>query len=116
MKPAVPQELIDRADNWNELHRWERSELGKVLRRLGLTYSEIRELLPVPKATLSYWCRDIELGAVQVTAIRNRSGPGSRAGIPVDTQWRRREEIRKIEETARLEAHVRVKDSLWLGV
>jgi len=101
MRPEVPQELLVRADEWEELHRWERSELGKALRRLGLTYGEIREIVPVPKGTLSYWCRNIHLTPEQVEAIRERSGSGSRAGIPVDTQHRRRSELAAI----RIEAH-----------
>ncbi|MEA2009727.1 MAG: hypothetical protein U9N78_03400, partial [Actinomycetota bacterium] len=86
MRPEVPSDLLDRANEWDELHRWERSELGKTLRRLGLTYGEIRELIPVPKGTLSNWCRGIRLSKEQISAIRDRSGPGSRIGIPVDTQ------------------------------
>jgi len=100
MRPAVSQELIDRAGDWEELHRWERSELGKALRRLGLTYGEIRELIPVPKATLSNWCREIHLTSEQVVDIKNRLGPTSRTGMPVDTQWRRRLEISRIRAAA----------------
>jgi hypothetical protein len=37
MRPYVPKELLDQPEEWDELHRWERSELGKALRRLGLT-------------------------------------------------------------------------------
>ena len=107
MRPRVPPQLIERAGEWDELHRWERSELGKELRRLGLTYGEIRELIPVPKGTLSYWCREIDLTQDQIEAIRERAGSGSREGIPVDTQWRRREEIEQIRQEARrfAEAH-----------
>ena len=103
----MPPQLIERAGEWDELHRWERSELGKELRRLGLTQGEIRELIPVPKATLSYWCQEIDLTQNQIEAIRARTGPDARMGIPVDTQWRRREEIGRIREEARrfAEAH-----------
>lgn len=86
MRPQVSSSLVKRAAEWDELHRWERSELGKDLRRLGLTYGEIRELIPVPKGTLSYWCREIDLTDEQVAATRERTGPDSRLGIPVDTQ------------------------------
>ena len=115
MRPEVPQELLDRADEWDDLHRWERSELGKSLRRLGLTYTEIRDLIPVPKGTLSYWCREIRLSPEQIEAIRARTGSGSRLGIPVNTQWRRRREIAAIEEAARSEAADRLSDPLWLA-
>ena len=111
----VPSDLIERSAEWGELHRWERSELGKDLRRLGLTYGEIRELIPVPKATLSYWCREIGLTEDQVEAIRERTGPDSRRGIPVDTQWRRREEIVQIRDEARLFALDRLDDPFFVA-
>lgn len=98
MRPQVSSSLVKRAAEWDELHRWERSELGKDLRRLGLTYGEIRELIPVPKGTLSYWCREIDLTQDQIKAIRARTGPDSRMGILVDTQWRRPEEVERIRE------------------
>ena len=112
MRPAIPTDLLDRAREWDELHRWERSELGKALRRLGLTYGEIRELIPVPKATLSYWCRDIRLTDEQVEAIRERV-TDRRTGIPVDTQWRRREAVQSIRGDARKEVPLLLADPRW---
>ena len=44
------QETIAR---WETLSRWERSELGKDLRRLGLSYGEVMGLIPVKKSTLA---------------------------------------------------------------
>ena len=115
MRPSVPVALVDRASEWDELHRWERSELGKALRRLGLTYGEMRELIPVPTGTLSYWCREIRLSEEQVEAIRDRTGPETRIGIPVDTQWRRREEIDRIRKEARLFALDHIDDSFFVA-
>jgi len=115
MRPQVSSSLVKRAAEWDELHRWERSELGKDLRRLGLTYGEIRELIPVPKGTLSYWCREIDLTQDQIKAIRARTGPDSRMGIPVDTQWRRREEVERIREEARRFAEAHLDDPLFVG-
>ena len=43
----------ERIDSWDTLSRWERSELGKDLRRLGLSYGEIMDLIPVKKSTLA---------------------------------------------------------------
>ncbi|MEN8114767.1 MAG: hypothetical protein ABFS21_10310 [Actinomycetota bacterium] len=115
MRPDVPQALLDQAAEWDELHRWERSELGKALRRLGLTYGEIREIIPVPKGTLSHWCRGIDLTADQIVAIYQRSSPGSRSGIPVDTQWRRRQEIEEIRRTATAFAEEHLDDSRFVA-
>jgi hypothetical protein len=44
--------------------------------------------------------RDIELTSEQVGRIKGRSATGSRRGIPVDTQWRRREQIQRIRAEA----------------
>jgi hypothetical protein len=111
----VPSDLLALAGEWDDLHRWERSELGKELRSLGLTYGEIRELIPVPKGTLSYWCRDIRLGDEQIEAIRKRTGPETRKGIPVDTQWRRRKEIDRIREDARRFAEGHLDDPFFVA-
>ena len=68
MKPEVPPRLLDRAAEWDDLHRWEHCELGKALRRLGLTYGDVQEIISVPKSTLSNWCRQILLTPDQIEA------------------------------------------------
>ena len=115
MRPDVPEALLERAFEWDDLHRWERSELGKALRRLGLTYGEIRGLIPVPKSTLSSWCREIRLTEAQVEEIRIRTSPGSRAGIPVNTQWKRRREIARMRTEARGFARARLDDPFFIA-
>lgn len=112
-KIGVPEELERRIASWEALSRWERSEVGRDLRRLGLSYGEIRELIDVKKSTLATWCRDITLSESQKQAILRRTG--SRRGIPVDTQWRRHEEIRRLEELARGEALELFDDPLWIA-
>jgi len=104
---------MERALNWDELHPWERAELGRALRRLGWTYSEIRELIPVPKGTLSYWCREIRLTPEQVEAIKRRRPPGVRGRVPVDTQRKRKEEIERIKAEARAFALDHLSDLYW---
>ena len=54
-------EFRARIDSWDGLSRWERSEVGKDLRRLGLSYGEIMDLIPVKKSTLATWCREVKL-------------------------------------------------------
>jgi hypothetical protein len=83
-------ELSERVGNWEALSRWERSELGRELRRRGMSYSEIMDLIPVKKSTLATWCRDVPLTELQIKAIKERTG--SVKGIPRDTQRKRREE------------------------
>ena len=115
MTPEIPQDLLDEAADWNVLHRWERSQLGKALRALGLTYSEIQDVIPVPKGTLSNWSRDVSLSQCQIEAIKQRTGAHTQRGIPKDTQWRRRLEIEVIRAEARLFAESHLDDSFFVG-
>ena len=114
MRPSAPQELLAQAAQWEDLSRWERAELGRALRRLGWTYGEIREVIPVPKGTLAGWCREIRLTEEQVGAIKARVHD-SRLGVPVDTQWRRRLEVEAIEDAARAEVPEKVADPFWVA-
>ncbi|HXV70220.1 MAG TPA: hypothetical protein VEB69_02345 [Acidimicrobiia bacterium] len=81
------------------MSRWERSELARELRRLGLSYGEIMELIPVQKSTLATWCPDVVLGAGQIEAIKMRRAPNLEPQR--DTQWRRRQQIDRIRRMPR---------------
>lgn len=109
----IPEDLNRRIARWNSLSRWERSEVGRGLRRLGLSYGEIREVIDVKKSTLATWCRDINLSEGQKRAILARTG--SRKGIPVDTNWRRRREVEGIRKDAGAEATLLRWDPLWVA-
>lgn len=113
MRPPAPTTLLARADQWEDLSRWERAELGRALRRCGLSYSEIRSLIPVPKGTLSGWCADIQLSERQIAAIRARTG--SQAGVPRNTQRRRHAEIAQIRSEARKEVRRLLTEPLWVA-
>jgi hypothetical protein len=113
--PEAPSALLDRTRQWEHLSRWERSELGRDLRRPGWTYGEIMEVLPVAKGTLAGWCRDIRLREDQVAAIKRRRPPGVRTGIPIDTQRKRRLEAERIRESAKHEARRLVSDAYWMA-
>jgi len=115
MKPEISDELLQRATDWEVLHRWERKQLGLALRRLGLTYSEIQAVIPVPRGTLSNWCESVRLTPKQVNDIRKRTGPHNYAGVPRDTQWKRRLEIETIRANARTFAETRLDDSFFVG-
>jgi len=106
--------LMTRIEAWDRSSRWERSELGKDLRRLGLSYGEIMDLIPVKNSTLATWCREVKLTDDQYAAIKERTY-GSRVGIPVDTNWRRREEIQQIREAARERISELMRDPLWVA-
>lgn len=113
MRPPAPNALLARAAKWEDLTRWERAEVGRALRRLGWAYTEIRQVIPVPKSTLSGWCQTVALTWEQVEAIRDRSV--SAAGVPRDTQWRRREEIAAIREAAAAEVADLIHEPLWVA-
>ena len=72
-------------------------------------------LLPVGKGTLAGWCKEIRLSEDQIEAIKARASAGSRAGIPVDTQHKRRAEIQRIRDDARFEALDLMDDPIWLA-
>lgn len=99
---------------WEDLSRWERSELGRDLRRHGLSYGEIMDLIPVKKSTLATWCRDVKLSEEQVLAIQERNH-GSRLGIPVDTQWKRRLEVERIRREAKSRVFDLMRDPFWVA-
>ena len=106
--------MMTRIEAWDRSSRWERSELGKDLRRLGLSYGEIMDLIPVKKSTLATWCREVRLTDQQYTTIKERTY-GSRLGIPVDTNWKRREEIGRIRDLARSQVPALMNDPLWVA-
>lgn len=95
------------------MSRWERSELGRDLRRLGLSYGEIMELIPVKKSTLATWCRDVELAPEQIAAIKERRAP--EPGIPRNTNRKRLEEIKDQRAIARELVDELVQDPLWVA-
>ncbi|MDH5294686.1 MAG: hypothetical protein OEW91_13460 [Acidimicrobiia bacterium] len=109
----IPSHLTGRVAILHTLSQWERAELGRDLRRHGLSYREIMHHIPVAKATVSRWCRDIELTEEQHRAIAERTG--SQAGTPRDTQHRRRAEIARLRETARVEALDLASHPAWVA-
>lgn len=113
MRTEPSSGLLEQAARWATLPGRQRAELGRALRRLGWTYTEIRELIPVPKATLAGWCRDIVLTDTQVAAIEERTG--ARRGVPRDTQRRRRAEVERIRSEAQRFAHEHLHDSLFVA-
>lgn len=105
--------FLRRVREWESVSRWERSELGRDLRRLGLSYGEIMELIPVKKSTLATWCRDVELTEEQIAAIKQRRAP--EPGIPRNTNRKRLEEINQLREIAKELVPELVGDPLWVA-
>ncbi|MEN8040023.1 MAG: hypothetical protein ABFR95_00815 [Actinomycetota bacterium] len=115
MTPTIPGNLLAEASQWSELHRWERKQLGMALRRLGLTYSEIQSVIPVPRGTISNWSQEVTLTGAQIDAIKERVGSKIQRGIPRDTQWRRRLEIEVIRSEAKAFAVSNLYDARFVG-
>jgi hypothetical protein len=105
--------LLERVRTYETLSRWDKSELGRGLRRTGLSYGEIMELIAVKKSTLATWCRDVRLTEEQIDAIKTRRAP--EPGIPRDTNRKRRRDIEMIRARAALEAEHLIDDPLWLA-
>ncbi|MGH2812527.1 MAG: hypothetical protein ACRDI1_07425 [Actinomycetota bacterium] len=113
----VPPELLHRAARWGDLKRWERRELGQELRRLGLAYREIGEIIPVPKGTLSGWCRDIPLTPEQLDRIRSLGGNREvrYAKLGALLHQRNLERIAAVREAGRGEAKSLIGDPDWVA-
>lgn len=105
--------VLERVRAYESLSRWERSELGRELRRLGLSYGEIMELIPVKKSTLATWCRDVTLTEEQILAIKERRAP--EPGIPRNTNRKRKAEIAELRSIACDLAQELVHDPLWVA-
>jgi hypothetical protein len=104
--------VLERVRTYESMSRWEKSELGRDLRRLGLSYGEIMELISVKKSTLATWCRDVTLTEAQIEAIKERRA-STVLGVPRNTQRKRHREVELIAAQAALEAEHLVDDPFW---
>ncbi len=111
-----PSDLIARISGSANLERFERRDLARELRFLGLSYGEISRLIPVSKSTLSGWCGDVELGDRQRERLR-RLRPAIVSQERVGVMLKERAEQRRatIRELARAEAEVLIADVGWLA-
>lgn len=112
---VIPPELLNDAAKWPELKRWERRELGQDLRRQGLSYKEIRAVIPVSKGTLSGWCFDIWLSEDQLRRIQASRGNNAAAREKVGAILRQRnqERVQAVREAGRQEAQQLSRDPFW---
>jgi hypothetical protein len=109
----LEEHILERVGNWDRLSRWEKSGLGRDMRRAGLSYGEIMEMIDVKKSTLATWCRDVRLGPEQIAAIKDRTG--SVKGIPRDTNRKRRLEIQRIRAKSHQQIPTLLGNPLWLA-
>jgi hypothetical protein len=104
-------EVLERVKTYETSSQWEKSEVGRSLRGLGLSYGEIMDLIPVKKSTLATWCRDVMLSNDQIDAIRERRAQIPR--IPRDTRRKRHAEIQRIREGAAVDARRLLLEPHW---
>jgi hypothetical protein len=113
MEPTIDPSLRAQLALWTELDRGDQVRLAHDLRRTGLSFREVGQLVPVPKSTVVGWCRGIELTEEQIAAITERTRPP--AGTPRDTQRKRRSEIERIRRDAALRAPDLLREPLWVA-
>jgi hypothetical protein len=109
----VGTEFRARIDSWVGLSRWERAELGKDQRRIGLSYGEIMGPISVKKSTLATWCREVRLSEEQMQAIRERPDLG-RAFQETRT-GKRRLDIARMRIDALSQTPDLMTDPLWVA-
>lgn len=77
----------------------EYKQKAQALRKKGLSYNEIRRTVPVPKSTLSDWCRDIAITERQALRLFKNKLKGAARGRIIGAkrqQAKRIEQIRKL--------------------
>ena len=58
-----------------------RKNLAMSLRRGGHSYSEIRDFVSVPKATLNYWFRELKLSEPQLERLKKKRSEAAKLGM-----------------------------------
>lgn len=74
----------------------EAKQKAQELRKQGLSYKEIQEVVPIPKSTLSGWCRDIALTEKQALRLFKNRLKGSEKGRIIGAK---RQQAKRIAET-----------------
>src|SRR3989338_8954178 len=91
----------------------QRKNLAMSLRRGGYSYSEIQKFVSVPKATLSYWFKDIKLSEPQLARLEKKRNEAIQQGAQVRSK-RVSDAIEKIEKLSAKDIKDISKRELWL--
>lgn len=83
------------------------------LRRKGLSYSEIKKSIFVPKSTLSYWLKKIKLSEPQIRRLKRKRSEAGKAGSKFK-KLKTLETIEKIQRESAKEIKQISKRELWL--
>ncbi|KKU22493.1 MAG: hypothetical protein UX31_C0001G0011 [Candidatus Nomurabacteria bacterium GW2011_GWA1_46_11] len=90
-----------------------RRNLARSLRNGGYSYSEIQKFVSVPKATLSYWFRDLELSESQIKRLQEKRSEASRRGT-LERSKAVSEAIEKIKASSSVQIGKISRRELWL--
>jgi hypothetical protein len=112
----IPSPLIEQAARWDSLKRWERRELGRALRRLGLSYREIGRIIPAARGTLSDWFRDLVLSDEAIARVGSiRPGEASRTAGYARRRARTEAGHEAVRAAGRHEARTLSADPFWMA-
>lgn len=90
-----------------------RKNLARSLRNGGYSYSEIQKFVSVPKATLSYWFKDIKLNEAQSKRLKEKRAEAAKRGAEARSK-RVAETIAEIQSNSAKELGAISKRELWL--
>lgn len=68
------------------------------LRKKGFSYNEIQKFVPVPKSTLSGWCRDIALTESQALRLFKNKLKGSAKGRIIGAKRQQEKRLKQVRE------------------
>lgn len=71
---------------------------AQSLRKKGLSYKEIQRIVPVPKSTLSGWCRDIALNERQALRLFKNKLRGSARGRIIGAKRQQAKRLKQIAD------------------
>ena len=90
-----------------------RKNLALSLRRGGYSYSEIQKFVSVPKATLSYWFKEVKLTEPQLKRLQEKRSEAIQRGTQIRSK-KVSEAIEKIQKNSSKEIGSISKRELWL--
>lgn len=71
---------------------------AQELRKKGFSYSEIQKVIPIPKSTLSGWCRDIALTEKQALRLFKNKLTGSARGRIIGAKRQQAKRLKQVGE------------------
>ena len=71
---------------------------AQKLRRKGLSYSEIRKIINIPKSTLSGWCRDVAITEKQALRLFKNKLRGSARGRIIGAKRQQSRRLKQISD------------------